>query len=202
MFKRVGLTLFLGAVFLSPLSVLAAGDTLKGSIQWDEQKAREIALRHLERQIDVHFFKTKDERYFERLKARLGDPNLKMAHQQVTWFENDEYSVAYEGENMVHYYRQDATLFKVSVCNQPFGDEWRYPRRCIEYSVPGGDFLTVSMDVSPEESYVFDLQGNLLQHWKDDQGFSAQGGSNWVRWTDTESNRSQRQPASSPTERD
>jgi hypothetical protein len=159
-----------------------AQETLQGTIIWDEESARREALKHIERQINPQFFKTKSQFFFDNMKTLEQNPDLKFGNKQVTFFTGGEYSVVYEGEKIVHYYTKEGKLFKVSVCSHPYGDDWIYPRRCIEYGYPSGKFMTVSMDVSPEESYVFALDGTLIQHWKDEQGFNPQDNTTWERW--------------------
>jgi len=185
MFKKILLTLLIIEA-ISTSFVFAQDQTLKGTLTWDEPKARHEALKNIERQIDTQYFKSKDEQYFEHVKSREQNPNLKFQNSQITYFSGGEYSVVTEGEKNVHYYTKDGTLFKVSVCDVAFSDNWNYPRRCIEYGYPRGNFLTVSMDVSPEESYVFSPDGTLLYHWKDEQGFDAKDNTVWERWNDRE----------------
>lgn len=184
MFKKYLLLTLAFGLCASPAAL--ADTPLKAGIVWDETKARQEALKNIERQIDVQFFKAKDAHFFENIKLREQNPNLTFVDRQITFFSGGEYAVVYQGEKNVHYYTQAGDLFKVSVCDLPFRDEWQYPRRCIEYGYPSGKFLTISMDVSPEESYIFALDGNLLYHWKDEQGFDAHGNTVWERWNDRE----------------
>jgi len=185
MLKKFLLTALTLGLISTP-SVFAEEQALKGNVSWDEPKARHEALKNIERQIDTQYFKSKDEQYFEHVKSREQNPNLKFENAQVTYFSGGEYSVVHEGEKNVQYYTQEGRLFKVSVCDVPFSDNWNYPRRCIEYGYPHGKFLSVSMDVSPEESYVFAPDGTLLYHWKDEQGFDAKDNTVWERWNDRE----------------
>lgn len=184
--KQLAAATLLIALLAVPATLLAqdtTATTLQGSIHWDETQARREALKNIERQIDLQFFKSKDENFLENVRLREQNPNLRFANRQVTFFTGGEYAVVYEGEPIVNYYTAQGDLFKVSVCSEPFGDDtWNYPRRCIEYRYPDGSFLTVSLDVSPEESYVFAPDGTLLYHWKDEQGFDINGNSVWERW--------------------
>jgi hypothetical protein len=156
-------------------------ETYQAGVYWSAEKARAIAFRHLERQIKPHFFETQHKAYFESVKACQENPDLKFAKCQTTTFPDGAYSQAFEGEKLAYYYKENGVLFKVSVCDKPFGKDYNYPRRCVEYGFPEGRFQTISLDVSPDESYIYDLHGELLQHWKDGQGFSPTESNTWER---------------------
>lgn len=167
------------SVVLSGVMINAAfaQDTLKTGIQWDEERARTLALKHIEEEIDVSFFQGLDPQYWENIKPqREVDANTQISHRQVTRFTNNDYAVAYDGEDRVHYYRADGQLVKVSVCSTPFGenvDYSNYPRKCVEYGYPQGKIIAVSLDASPQESFVFLPNGILLNHWIGNKGLDS-----------------------------
>lgn len=165
------------------ISTAYAQETLKTGIEWDENKARTLALKHLETEIDVSLFREVDPKYWENQKAKE-DANTKMALRQVTFFQAGEYAVAYQGENIVNYYRANGKLLKVSICSTPFGidiDYANYPRKCVEYGYPEGKMISVSLDVAPQESFVFLPDGSLKNHWKGSAGYDDQSQLRWHR---------------------
>jgi hypothetical protein len=166
-------------MLLLPLSSLAEEVTLKGGIKWDEERARTYALKHLNPEIDTAHFQAVDPIYRQNslLPHELPE-TLRQAFRQVTFFNSGDYSVVYDGENIVHYYTQQGDLLKVSICSTPFGPETdysSYPRKCVEYGYPEGRIITVSMDVSPKESFVFSPSGELKNHWVGEQCFDDCG---------------------------
>ncbi len=157
---------------------LAQGDsmTLRTGIQWDTQTARTLALKHLEEEIDVSRFQGNDPFYAENLQNNTVDANTRIANRQVTHYSDGDYSVTYDGEYVVNYYAGNGNLRKISVCSAPFGpqtDYAIYPRKCVEYGYPYGKVLAVSLDVSPQESFVFLPTGELKNHWVGSHGFDA-----------------------------
>jgi len=178
---------FLAAFILTSLIVgtVYAQDTLKSGILWDQDKARTLALKHLEKEVDVTLFQGIDPQFLENMQLQKNpDANTKMAHRQVTFFSGGDYAVAYDGESIVNYYQSNGMLLKVSVCSTPFGEDLdysNYPRKCVEYNYPQGKILSVSLDVAPDESYVFLPNGELKNHWLGNKGFSAQGQELWGR---------------------
>lgn len=168
-------------VTLLLMSPALAEDTLHGGATWTEDAAREEALKNLEPSLNVKAFEAKDPAWLENLTA-LDHDTLKVSRRNLTRFAGGYYAVVNDGENIVNYYKQDGSLFKVSVCSVAFGGVPSYPRKCVEYAYPEGRFLTVSLDVAPDESFVFATNGDLKHHWKGETGFDATGAPRWERW--------------------
>ena len=73
-------------------------DTIQAGVRWDAGKAKALAFRHLERQIQPHFFETQKKEYFENVKGCEDNPDLKFSKCQATEFPDGAYSQAFEGE--------------------------------------------------------------------------------------------------------
>lgn len=159
----------------------SAQTTLQTGIEWTEDSARVEAMKNIEKKLDLSIYKSVDPAFVENLQAREFN-DIKIANRQVTFFEQGYYAVAYDGEKNVNYYKPDGSLQKVSICSEVFGDNAIYPRKCVEYGYPEGRFLTVSLDVSPDESFVFQLDGVLLHHWKGNEGIDTRRKIRWERW--------------------
>ncbi len=180
--KRLLTALFLTCLLMG---TVYGQKTFKTSIHWNENKARILALKHLEEDVDVTLFQGVDPNFRENIQTQdLQNDTTKIAHRKITFFSGGEYSVAYDGENIVNYYRSNGDLEKVSVCSTPFGESFdygSYPRKCVEYGYPKGKIMSVSLDVSPNESYVFLPNGQLKDHWIGNNDFDGKGHERWKR---------------------
>lgn len=182
MHRIVILALMLALVWTGQaMAQLDEGETIKLRAEWTVDEARVTALKNIESSLDTADLRGMDPKLLENLKA-LETTHLKVANRRVTYFEGGLYAVAYDGEDRVHYYEPDGKLIKVSVCSEPFGENPDYPRRCIDYSYPEGKFISVSLDVSPRESFIFSFNGTLLNHWKGGEAYDPEGNVKYERW--------------------
>lgn len=73
-------------------------------------------------------------------------------------------------DNAHFFYTQDGTLYKIAYKNG-----YGYPFRQVDYDYPSGQIHSVTLFVSPSESFKFDSDQQLVRHMMGDQCFLGDG---------------------------
>jgi len=127
---------------------------------WTVEKARQEALKYIPDPFDTRIVESADPHYAENQRA-------KQLHQQqvgnrtLTFFTTGGYGVSELGSTLAYYYDKDGHLQFLEVGH----GESKYPYKSYKFSYPSGKLLSVSLNITPLESYVFGPGGILAGHW-------------------------------------
>lgn len=162
------------------------GPTYKAGVSYTTEKAQEEAFQDLNDQIDTDLYPSKDPNFKDHYDARLSN-TTRLGDKVLTYFDNGSYAVYKIGGYEAYYYTYEGKLFKIGISSKPRGMKI-YPNRDVEYRYTTGKMMSVGLYISRQESYVFYPSGELVAHWKMNQGFNAKGNviltRTWVEPTD------------------
>ena len=148
------------------------GLTLKGGVKYTVESAREEAFRNIEYEISMEPHKKylTDPGYTPGEDSKK--PKISKRGRYVNYFSDGTYGVRYYTNwKYVYMYDKCGNLSQIEIRVQD-GDKYPFYSRTYNLS---GNLQTVAFWVAPRESFEYDLNGNLLSHWKNDYGYDASG---------------------------
>lgn len=169
--------------FLIVLNILlfgfALGEDLQGKITYNEETARIEAFKDLSRKISKSMFKNdlKDMHYKENyasLKKKIFEIETEPKRILTPFYVMNQlavYGVQYENDaNMKYYYNVFGHLAKIEISDY----SGIYPYRAVSYN-KNGELISIVLNVSETESFVFDKNEELLGHWFDEDFYNNKG---------------------------
>lgn len=148
---------------------LAENKTISLKATYTEASAKIEAFKDVERKIEKDFYKKylKDPNWKENLEymeAQHFYPSNRFLCPFYLKKVLIAYSISYDSEdNLVLYYTPLGHLNKFEITN-----DFNYPRKTLGYS-RFGNLITVVFETSENEQFVYNKNGKLLAHWKDDK---------------------------------
>jgi len=132
------------------------------------QKAQEIALENLKKQISIHDFDPVDPKLMENLQLRL-KPIRCLPDRQVSVFDTGNYSVGYFGDYKSLYYHENGSLYQVELRNKPVGlfyskGEGAYPIKTLNYAYPSGNLIMSRIATAYGHDFAFTPEGLLKKY--------------------------------------
>ncbi|MBQ8848323.1 MAG: hypothetical protein IJ003_05200 [Candidatus Gastranaerophilales bacterium] len=171
MIKNIVLSFFLLTSFC-----IAQEETLQAGIKYTEASARIEAFDNVQNKMPKDFYRDflKDPNYEE---------NKKMIEEKKLTLENQRslcpfylkkilisYAVAYNDEQtIVPYYNALGSLIRFDVISNT-----DYPRKIYGYS-RYGNLLSVALEISNEEQFVYNENGKLIAHWQNNEMKDKEG---------------------------
>ena len=166
--KRIITVLILSILMLS-LPIEAK--TLKGEVKYTVKQAREEAFSNVEYTLPQSIIKANltDPNYKENKKAiKLGATELK--DRYIEHYSDGGYALAYKNNMyIVYYYKENGKLETLEKRNS-----LQTPTRTLRYNAHG-ELEEVSLFITPEDSYIFTISGELKCHWVGDKGYDKNG---------------------------
>ena len=145
--------------------------TLKGGVKYTVKQAREEAFSNVEYTLPQSIIKANltDPNYKENQKAiKLGATELK--DRYIQHFSDGGYGIAYKTNLYnVYYYKRDGLLDVIEIW-----ESLTPPMKTMRYNIHG-DLEEISLFITAENSYVFDINGNLKCHWIGKNGYDKYG---------------------------
>ncbi len=144
------------------LSLPAMSKTLTGGIVYTVESARKAAFEGIEYKISMEPFKKymKDPGFISPAKKDGGRPKVSRRGRRVVWVSSGGYGVIYNNnKNYAYLYDQNGQLVYIDIRKKD-----TYPYVVKKYDV-SGNLVTVSLIVRAQETFVYDLEGNLLGYW-------------------------------------
>ena len=149
----------------------AGAKTLKGEVKYTVKQAREEAFANVEYTLPKSIIKANltDPNYKENKKAiKLGAVELK--DRYIEHYSDGGYALAYKNNMyIVYYYKGNGQLETVEKRNS-----LQTPTRTLRYNVHG-ELEEVSLFITPENTYIFTISGELKYHWVGDKGYDKNG---------------------------
>lgn len=168
MIKRI-ICLIVGLFILSNISINA--EMLEGGIQenWSVDKARTEAFRNVPYIKDLSWAPPIDPYYSENMDAKRN--NIRHIKNRIlTFFSNGNYAIQEKGSINTFYFNSDGRLHSVE-----YDSSGPYPRKNYKYTYEDGKLFTISMDVNPNECFIFRPAGELAYHWVNDKCYTEKG---------------------------
>ncbi len=145
--------------------------TLKGEVKYTVKQAREEAFSNVEYTLPQSIIKANltDPNYKENKKAiKLGATELK--DRYIQHFSDGGYAIAYKTNLYnVYYYKRDGHLDVIEIW-----ESLTPPMKTMRYNTQG-NLKEISLFITDENSYVFDINGNLKCHWIGKNGYDKYG---------------------------
>ena len=166
--KRI-ITVLIISILMIVLPVEAK--TLKGEVRYTVKQAREEAFSNVEYTLPQSIIKSNliDPNYKENKKAiKLGATELK--DRYIEHYSDGGYALAYKNNMyIVYYYKKNGKLETLEKRNS-----LQTPTRTLRYNTLG-ELEEVSLFITPEDSYIFTISGELKCHWVGDKGYDKNG---------------------------
>ena len=168
--KRIITVLILSILMLS-LPIEIGAKTLKGEVKYTVKQAREEAFSNVEYTLPQSIIKANltDPNYKENKKAiKLGTTELK--DRYIEHYSDGEYALAYKNNMyVVYYYKENGELDTIEK-----RESLRTPMKTFRYNTKG--YLEeISLFLTPDNTYIFNINGELKYHWIGDKGYDKNG---------------------------
>ena len=145
--------------------------TLKGGVKYTVKQAREEAFANVEYSLPQSIIKANltDPNYKENKKAiKLGATELK--DRYIQHFSGGEYALAYKNNMyIVYYYKCNGELDTIEK-----RESLQAPMRSFRYNIKG-NLEEISLFLTPDNTYIFNINGELRYHWIGDKGYDKNG---------------------------
>lgn len=151
-----------------------SAETIKAGISYTVNEARQLAFDDVDKKIDIskykdHFF---DKNYAENIKA-IQKNKFKQKGRRLVKFLNRgvfSYAVTYtKDENTSFYYNENGELEYIDI-----EIILEYPRKTATYNTKG-ELDNITINVSHDNQFVFDINKKLLAHWIGKYGYDEKG---------------------------
>ncbi len=152
---------FIAFILIVCLCLPAYSEVLQGAVQesWTTNKARNEAFRGMPYNKNLRWAPTRDPYYKENMKAKK--KNLtRIKNRNITFFSCGGYAVYEDNSINTFYFNDHGKLFSVGY---DVGNN--FPVKTYKYKYPQGNIYTVSIEVSKNNSYIFEPTGELIYHW-------------------------------------
>ena len=167
--KKVVSLLFFLFVFIG--NIAYADIILEGEAEYNVYSAKNALEETVQYRINPKIFKFHllDVNRLENMTALLkGQAELK--DRTLAIFSNGNYGVVYKKDPLhAYYYSNSGVLEYVDVRT---GLE--YPYKSYQYDMTGS-LVNMGLRVSKEETYLYDVKGNLIAHWVGENGYDERG---------------------------
>ena len=141
--------------------------TLTGGVSYTVDEIRKIAFQDVSSKIDINEYK----KYFvfeKNTEKKLGLLNIFAPYRISTRFSDNSYAVIYKNDSeKVYYYDSSGHLEKIDFLTK---DKTKW----VVYDNKG-NLVGVYVEISYDEQYVFDNQGNFVSHWKGRNCYNEKG---------------------------
>jgi len=137
---------------------------------WTVEKARQEALRYIPEPFDTRIVESADPHYAQNMQAKNAHQQ-QVADRTLTFFTSGGYGVSEAGSTLAYYYDKAGHLQFLEVGH----GESKYPYKSYKFSYPSGQLLSISLYITPLESYVYSPSGSLAGHWIGPYCYDAQG---------------------------
>ena len=136
----------------------------KASIQkeWTVDIARQEAFTNAIYKIDMSKYPTIDLNLIENRQA-INSKRFNLPDREITVFSDGGYSISYIGTTTSIFYDNSGKIYDIDEQDSINGYE-KYPHKTYKYSVYG-NLERISLHVSLNNSYMFNVSGGLLAHW-------------------------------------
>ena len=149
----------------------AGAKTLKGEVKYTVKQAREEAFANVEYSLPQSIIKANltDPNYKENKKAiKLGAVELK--DRYIEHYSDGGYALAYKNNMyIVYYYKGNGELDTIEK-----RESLQTPMRSFRYNIKG-NLEEISLFLTPDNTYIFNINGELQYHWIGDKGYDKNG---------------------------
>ena len=149
----------------------ACAEPLKAGISYTVDEAQIIAFSNTPITIDIN----KYSKYFLDLNYDKNMKAIKKNKQEfkdrfIGHFSNGQYGITYKNDlSTSYYYNSKGDLSFIEIDTNKI-----YPRKSIVYDKTG-QLDSVTLSVTPDEQFVFDLNKKLIAHWIKNNCYDKQG---------------------------
>ena len=156
-------------LLLFSLIPFSFGAIITGGVEYDYEKVQEETFRTpingVSKQIIQQYLNDTDE-HIKGLKSGIKDfKNCKAAI-----FSDGSYGIMYFDDPLYNwFYNSEGRLISFTQKSST-----NYPRRTVKYA-PDGSVLNVGLQISQEESFIFNPRGILIAHWMGDNCYGILG---------------------------
>ena len=149
----------------------AGAKTLKGGVKYTVKQAREEAFANVEYTLPQSIIKANltDPNYKENQKAiKLGATELK--DRYIQHFSDGGYGIIYK-KNLyfVYYYKKNGKLDGIEKRESLYT-----PMKTFRYN-SDGNLEEISLFLTQNNSYIFNINGELQCHWVGNKGYNKNG---------------------------
>ena len=150
---------------------VAYGLTLEGGVVYTVESARKEAFEGVKYKIPVSSFKEHlRDRNFEENKSYRTNGIVDLADRRIEWFSDGSYGITYKSNRLVcYFYDKSGSLQSLSKIFSLM-----YPIKSYKYSAKG-KLEGVILYVSQNESFIYEINGELYGHWIGNQCYDENG---------------------------
>ena len=145
------------------------GAIITGGVEYDYERVQEEAFRapinNVSPKIIQQFLNDTDE----HIKGtKLGIKDFKNCKAAI--FSDGSYGIMYINDPLYNwFYNSQGRLISFTQKSST-----NYPRRTVKFA-PDGSILNIGLQISPEESFIFNPKGILIAHWQGDTCYGILG---------------------------
>ena len=153
------------------LSMPLCGYTVKGGVTYTVETARKEAFADVEYTLPKSIIEANkvDPNYQENMKAKAKGKN-RLKYRRLVFFDDDSYGVIYNNNrHYAFYYSLNGVLEAIDKSELSY-----YPVKNYGYNI-NGDLESISLHVSSNESYKFNVDGTLDSYWIYDKCYDVNG---------------------------
>ena len=158
----------------------ASATVLKGGVKYDVDSARAASFENVQYKIDISQYEEYlFDKDFEKHKKKGVISFFKNRGKFITIFSDGEYCISYSNmRNPDFYYDEKGNLYSLGFTEYKRG----YPKRYLYYDTKG-NLENIAFNVSPRETYIFNLDKTLLFHWIGSNGYDEKGELTFTRYS-------------------
>ena len=153
------------------LSVPLSGYTVKGGVTYTVETARKEAFADVEYTLPKSIIEANkvDPNYKDNMKAKAKGKN-EFRDRAITYFDDGEYAIVYKKNRYYEYYY--LSNGELEGIGKRIG--LKVPVKVYKYNIKG-ELLFIILDISQQESYLFEVSGKLDSYWIGDCCYDKNG---------------------------
>lgn len=146
---------------------------------WTVDSARKEAFSDLKPWIDTNSLDPIDPNLIENKVSIKLKQRITPSHNFLTLFDEGLYAVAGLCQYTASYYSNSGRLLGIEYSSSsPYSDDHCspvHPSKSYKYEYPSGKLISINLIVSSNESYTFDVDGTLYNHWIGNKCYEVDG---------------------------
>lgn len=148
---------------------------------WSIDLARQEAFLNLQPKLNTSGFSQVDPYLLENRKA-IQNHLAEFGNRHITVFSDGSYAYSELCSPIAYYYHSNGRLYGFDVnssssFNGASCPSAPYPHKSYKYLYPSGQVDLISLIIKPDESYSFNLNGSLFDHWIGSKCYNFDGSS-------------------------